>query len=104
MSELKNTEEILSQEFSETFVEYMKNRMWTSYYKYGSVKSNYETGKIDALASLQQRIEKYKETKNTEFLVDVANFAMIEFMYPSLDGAFFKSTDSDESPGRVERS
>ena len=33
--------------------------------------------------------------------MDVANFAMIEFMHPKHSKAFFKATDSDGSPGRV---
>jgi len=34
-------------------------------------------------------------------LADVANFAMIEFMYPQHPNAYFKPTDSNESPGLV---
>ena len=44
---------------------------------------------MDALGNLKKRIEKYEETGNTEFLADVANYAMIEFMNPSIKGADF---------------
>lgn len=50
---------------------------------------------IDAIKSLEKRLDKYKETGNTEFLADIANFAMIEFMYPQHLKAFYKSTDSE---------
>jgi hypothetical protein len=38
---------------------------------------------------------------NTEYLIDAANMAMIEFMRPQINGAAFRSTDSDESPGII---
>ncbi len=87
-------------EFSDRFIEYMRNRMAVSFHKYGKVADAYPT-KVDALKSLAQRVEKYRDTGNTEWLVDAANFAMIEFMCPSHLDAHFKGTDSGESPGRT---
>lgn len=84
-------------EFSKEFVAFMKNRMEVSYYKYGYTQDAYPH-KVDALKSMEARIREYRETKNTEFLVDAANFLMIEFMFPSIEGAFFKSTDDSSSP------
>lgn len=92
----------LSTEFSEQFVRGMKSRMLVSYHKYGPIASAYPH-KINALHSLEQRLRKYKETKNTEYLIDAANFAMIEFMLPALDGAYFAGTDDSGSPGRILR-
>jgi hypothetical protein len=54
---------------------------------------------VDAIASLKKRLKKYEETGNTEWLVDIANFAMIEYMYPQHEQAHFRATDSHESPG-----
>lgn len=93
-------EKILKTEFSNKFVEGMKNRMIMSYYKYGKVSDAYPH-KINALRSLDQRILKYKETGNLEYLIDAANFAMIEFMYPSQNNAHFIATDDKGSPGRI---
>jgi hypothetical protein len=87
-------------EFSEKFVEYMRNRMAVSFHKYGPVADAYPA-KVDAVASLMKRLERYAETGNTEWLVDAANFAMIEFMHPRHENAHFAGTDSDASPGRV---
>lgn len=91
--------EILKTEFSEQFVQGMRDRMVMSFYKYGYVTDAYPE-KVDALNSLMMRLEKYAETGNTEFLMDAANFAMIEFMFPRHEAAHFKPTDDDESPGR----
>ena len=91
----KNIEEILKTEYSTRFDEIRKNMMIVSYFKYGSMKENYEKFKcMDALGNIEKRIQKYKETGNTEFLADVANFAMIEFMYPSIAGAKYTPTDN----------
>lgn len=86
--------EILSTEYSEKFDEIRKNMMVVSYYKYGAVKDNYKIYKtIDAIKSLKKRLDKYKETGNTEFLADIANFAMIEYMYPQHPDAHYNGTD-----------
>lgn len=72
-----------------------KDMMIMSYYKYGPMKENYDKFKcMDALGNIEKRIQKYKETGNTDFLADVANFAMIEFMYPSIEGARYTPTDT----------
>ena len=91
----KEIEAILKTEYSERFDEIRKNMMAASYFKYGPMRENYGKFKcMDALENIEKRIAKYKETCNTEFLADVANFAMIEFMYPSVEGAKYTPTDS----------
>lgn len=82
------------------FLQGMADRMALSFFKYGRVAEAYPH-KVNALESLQKRIERYQETGNTEWLMDVANFAMIEFMHPRHMNAHFEPTDSDQSPGRV---
>ena len=90
----KSIEDILKTEYSERFDKIRKDMMIMSYYKYGPMKENYDKFKcMDALRNIEKRIQKYKETGNTEFLADVANFAMIEFMYPSIEGARYTPTD-----------
>lgn len=86
-------------EFSESFVQGMADRMSVSYAKYGAVAEAYPS-RVDAITSLEKRLEKYKQTGNTEWLMDVGNFAMIEFMRPRHPDAHYRPTDSRESPGR----
>lgn len=96
MTETKDFEKILKTEYSERFDEIRKNAMIVSYFKYGAIKENYDTFKcIDAIGNIEKRLEMYKKTGNTEFLADVANFAMIEFMYPSIEGAKYTPTATD---------
>jgi hypothetical protein len=87
-----------SEYHSQEFHQLMVNRMIVSHHKYGKVADNYPT-KQDAIKSLEQRLRLYKKTGNTEWLVDVANFCMIEFMRPKHPKAHFRATESKESPG-----
>lgn len=99
---LKLVPEVPSSEYSTQFLQGMLDRMGVSYFKYGSADLVYPDD-LDALASLHRRVERYRDTGNTEWLIDAANFAMIEFMYPSHPEAHYRGTDSAESPGRVRR-
>jgi hypothetical protein len=92
---------ILATEYSEKFDELRKNRMVMSFYKYGALKTNAGEKLVDEIASLELRVEEYRKTGNLEFLADVANFAMIEFMQPQHPNAHFVATDSNASPGLV---
>ena len=91
-------EEILSRSFSESFVSKMKNAIETSHYEYGFASLTYPT-LAQAYKCIKERLELYEKTHNTEYLVDVANFAMLEFMFPAFEDSAYKPTDSDKSPG-----
>lgn len=88
-----------SSEFSADFVQAMRDRMAVSYAKYGPLADAFPH-KVNAIEDLRRRLDEYLSTGNTEWLVDVANYAMIEFMHPSHHKAHFRATDSHESPGR----
>lgn len=93
-------DDILKTEYSERFDNLRKNRVQVSYYKYGPAQKNFGGGRVDAIGSLELCLEKFKKTGNTEYLLDVANYAMFRFMYP-MPGEFFESTGSTESAGVV---
>ena len=92
-SVMNKIEKVLQTEYSEEFDKLRKNRMFVSYYKYGPIKNNYGESLINAIDNLEIRLKKYRETGNTEFLIDIANFAMIEFMYPKHKNTHFNSED-----------
>lgn len=122
---LDRVKDVPASEYSLKFLQSMLQAMGVSSFKYGDVADAYPE-KVDAVASLLQRLIMYVGydriaeaiTKlegnftfnqkvlpggngNTELLVDVGNFAMIEFMHPRHPKAHYKATDSDASPGRV---
>lgn len=90
----------INREYSEEFDNRRKARVMVSYYKYGPAKKNFGEGRVDAIGSLELCLEKFKKTKNTEYLLDVANYAMFRYMFP-MPGEYFRNTDSDESAGTV---
>ena len=89
--------DILKSEYSKEFDQLRKNRMEVSFYKYGPIKENYGNQLVNAVDNLEKRLKLYKETGNIEYLADVANFAMIEFMYPQHKEAHYD--DLSFSPG-----
>lgn len=97
MSEVKIKLAVPS-EVSVKFLQGMADRMGTSFYKYGPVADN-ARHHTDTEANLKKRLAKYEETGNTEWLMDVANFAMIEFMFPMHPKAHYRPTTEKESPG-----
>lgn len=88
-------------EYSHKVDKLRHDRVEMSFYKYGSAKVNFGMKLVDAMATQDLCIDKYKETGNTEYLLDAMNYLMFEFMYPQKPGAFFKSTDSNGSAGIV---
>lgn len=86
---------LIKSEDSPKFHERMRQAMTVSYHKYGPVKDAYPH-KVNAIASLEKRLRLYKETGNADYLVDIANFAMIEFMLPAHEQFHDKPTDGGE--------
>lgn len=90
---------ILKEDYSEKFDDIRKAMVITSHYKYGAVKNNFgDLGGVDAIETLKMCLEKFEQTHNTEYLADVANYAMFRFMFPK-QGEFYKATDSNGSAG-----
>ena len=89
----------MPREYSDRFDELRQNRVHMSFYKYGTAADNFGQKLVNAMESHELCIKKYKETGNTEYLVDAANYLMFEFMYPQHSGAFFKATDDSGSAG-----
>ena len=93
------SEQILSRDWSPEFIQGMQNRIIMSHYKYGWMSETYGNRLASAIGSLEMRLDLYKETGNTELLMDIANFAMIEYMFPQHKDAHFRALSSEESPG-----
>lgn len=87
-------------EFSSFFLRGMANRITAGFQRYKGWANSRK--QIDLIKTARDRIKKYEETKNSEYLIDAANFLMAEFMYPQLEGAKFTGTDHDQSPGLID--
>lgn len=88
-------------EFDPDFVVKMISAMMVSFHKYGRVAEAYPL-KFSAQDDVRARMGKYRTTGNKHYLVDAANFAMIEAMHPGRkDGAEWAGNDAADSPGRT---
>lgn len=92
---LQEKEMITPSEDSQRFHERMRQAMTMSFHKYGPIRDAYPH-KVNAVASLEKRLRLYRETGNADYLVDVANFAMIEFMLPAHERFHDSPTDGGE--------
>lgn len=90
----------IKREYSDEVDTMRKNRVHVSFFKYGPARINFGEGLVKAKNSAEMCIEKYEKTKNREYLLDAMNYLMFEFMYPSINGTYFKATDSSESAGK----
>ena len=88
-------------EFDPAFAVRMIRAMMVSYHKYGRVADAYPL-KFSAADDVRARMKKYRETGNKHYLVDAANFAMIEAMHPAPErNAEWAGNDAADSPGRT---
>ena len=97
---MTENEKILKTEYSEEFDKLRKNRSLVSFYKYGPIRKNYGGGRVDAIKTCELCLDAFKKDKNTEHLVDAANYLMFRFMYP-MPGESLSTTDSSGSVGVV---
>lgn len=97
---MKTLEEMKKENVDDTFMEHMVNAMIMSAFKYGKV--NEYASKV-ALNKMQQELCMFMEDGNTEHMVNIANYAMIRYMFPG-EGESYKGTDSDKSVIRHDKS
>lgn len=87
-------------DYNEEFDRLRRNRVEVSFYKYGPAVKNFGEGRVDALATAELCLEAFRRDKNTEHLVDAANYLMFRFAFP-LPGESFRATDDSGSVGTV---
>ncbi len=73
------------------------NRMSVSHYKYGPLGDKFPHS-MKSIVQMEAREQAYHATMNTEHMLDAANYALIEFLFPSYKDAYFKALESHESP------
>lgn len=84
-------------EISRAFLQGVVNRRAVGFHKYGSISRRDE----NYPSSIQNRLQLYLQDGNTEWLIDVATYAMLEFMNPKHPHAHYRAQSADESPGNV---
>ncbi len=94
---LKFPDSVPIDQIDQKFLQGMLDRMAFGFHNYGHMRRRHD--RPDNGKNIKIRWGKYKKTGNTEFLMDLSNYAMMEFAVPSHPDAHFRATRSDESPG-----
>ncbi len=71
--------ELQKSEWSDEFEALMRARLLQGAFRYG-LFAEPQKRPTDRIASMRKRIDRYEQTGNLEALVDVANFALTEFV------------------------
>lgn len=93
------TDEINETTWDKPFFEYMFNRLIMGRLRYGPKKKSAPA--YDYAGSIEVKIKLYKETGNTEYLVDIANYAMLEFRHGAHPNKHFAATDDADHCRRL---
>lgn len=94
----KHNDDVLNRDWSNEFIAKMMNAILLSHEKYGWMSQTYPE-LAQAIKCIPDRIDAYNKTHNKDYLIDIANFAMIEYMHSMFPDAHFTPTDSDKSVG-----
>jgi hypothetical protein len=89
-SKIPPLDSLKKSEWSPEFEQLMRNRLIMGAFRYGLLKAPGKT-QWNRINAIIQRAEKYAQTKNKEFLVDIANFCLLEF--EEGDGHFNSTED-----------
>lgn len=94
-NETVSFDELKKTEWSVDFEKLMRNRLIMGALRYGKLhaKNKPVYNRVD---SMIKRLQKYQDTGNKEFLVDVANLSLLEFEECKHPNAHFNSIDDGE--------
>ena len=93
--------EILDSNFSWRFIVLMANRMIFGHFRYGTTIGERVKGpKVWNVKAIEKHLAAYKRAGNVEHLVDIGNYAMVEFENPSHPRHHFKAEDDGEHAER----
>ena len=88
--------ELRESEWCHDFEELQRNRLIVGAFRYGRL-GDPNKPQYDRCVAMTSRLGKYRETGNTEFLVDIANLAMLEFVEGTHPNKHFAATDGDDA-------
>lgn len=95
VNQVSSYEELKESEWSEEFERLMRNRLIIGALRYGRLGAANKP-QYDRINSMIKRLTKYQETGNKEFLVDVANICLLEFVECNHPNQHFHAIDDGE--------
>jgi len=96
---INDIDELNMTEWSDEFEQLMRNRLKQGSFRYGKIKhhgSLNDKAEYDRIDSAIVRLQKYIDTGNTEYLVDVSNMMLLEYIEGKHPLKHFASIDDGE--------
>ena len=90
---LPTLEELQETEWNAEFDKLAKGKMVLAAFRYGLLRNN---NAFDFIESMKKKIARYEQTHNLELMVDVRNYAMLEFCKPKYADAYYHNEDDTE--------
>lgn len=90
---LPTLEELKETEWNPRFDILAKGKMVQAAFRYGLLRNN---NHYDFLQAMKNKIALYEKTHNLELMVDVRNYAMLEFTKPQFSDAYYENEDDTE--------
>ena len=94
-SKIPSLEELRETEWSSEFEHRMRNRLIMGAFRYGRFHDPGK-GQYDQVASIRRHLIEYECTGNLEHLVDVANLALVEYVFGSHPMRHWHAQDDSE--------
>ncbi len=82
-------------EWCPEFEMHMRNRLVMGAFRYGRF-DNDDKWRFSLIGGLQEKLMAYQQTGNTEYLVDLANYALLEFVRPAHPKAHWHGDDDHD--------
>lgn len=95
-------DELRETQWCPEFEQHMRDRLVLGAFRYGLLPEDRAAGrKFDSMGSIERHLLKYRETGNSEHLVDVANLCMVEYYNPAHPDAHFRPLDDGDHHAEV---
>ena len=88
-------EELQRTEWSPTFEQLMRNRLIMGALRYGTLEEKrHRPVPYDLIGAIKSKIELYDRTGNLEYMVDIANYCLLEFELGDHPTRHFEALDN----------
>lgn len=74
------------------FLQGMVNRLTVGFFRY---EMEVDPRHREYMKRIKSSLKHYERSRNKEYLIDLANYAMREFDFPSMDGTYLECSDSN---------
>lgn len=95
--EMPTIEEISEKVSFPLFEKLAHNKLIQGFFRYEDPENLYKKESLyDYIEAMKNKIARYEKTHNMELLVDISNYAKLEFRKPKYSDAYYENEDDTE--------